>query len=307
MSNAIAKHETGLPALQMNEAELMEVLQSSLYPGAAPASIKMVLGYCKAAGLDPMQKPVHIVPMWDGKAKQMRDVVMPGIGLYRTQAARTGCAGVTEPEFGPDVTEVIGNVQITYPAWCRVTVKRRLASGDIVEFTAKEFWKENYAVKGGQEKSIAPNAMWQKRPYGQIAKCAEAQALRKAFPEIGSEPTADEMAGKSIHEYDVDATTGEVIQQKPATEQANYPDDAFKENMRTVWKQRIEAGMKPEAVISAVNKANQKTPLSEAQKQAIRDLATPQDVTDVTPKNEGHAMTAAEQQAHADFVAEMGD
>jgi phage recombination protein Bet len=183
----------------MREEELLAVLGSSLYPGAHPDSIRMVLGYCKASGLDPMQKPVHIVPMWDGKLRQMRDVVMPGIGLYRTQAARNGCAGVSEPEFGPDVTEDIGGAKTTYPAWCKVTVKRRISTGEIVEFTAKEFWRENYAVKGGQDKSVAPNAMWSKRPYGQIAKCAEAQALRKAFPEIGSEPTADEMEGKVLH------------------------------------------------------------------------------------------------------------
>lgn len=196
--NAIVKTESG--ALALTEQELMKVLQTSLYPGAAPDSIRMVLGYCKAAGLDPMQKPVHIVPMWDGKAKQMRDVVMPGVNLYRTQAARSGeCAGVTEPEFGPDVTEKIGGQEITYPQWCRVTVSRRLPTGEIVAFTAREFWRENYAVKGGQEKSIAPNAMWTKRPYGQIAKCAEAQALRKAFPEIASQPTADEMEGKQLH------------------------------------------------------------------------------------------------------------
>ena len=216
--NAIVKHETGIPALQLNEHELMQVLQSSLYPGASQEAIKMVLGYCKASGLDPMQKPVHIVPMYDGKAKAMRDVVMPGIGLYRTQAARNGCAGVTEPEFGPDISEKIGGQDITYPQWCRVTVKRRINTGEIVEFTAKELWKENYAVKGGQEKSVAPNAMWTKRPYGQIAKCAEAQALRKAFPEIGSEPTADEMAGKTINEFEgttVDSETGEVSGRKP--------------------------------------------------------------------------------------------
>lgn len=212
--NALVKSEsTALAAMQ--EHELLEVLQSSLYPGASPQSIRLVLGYCKAAGLDPMQKPVHIVPMWDGKAKQMRDVVMPGIGLYRTQAARTGCAGVTEPEFGPDVTESIGGQTITYPAWCRVTVKRRLATGEVVDFTAKELWKENYAVKGGQEKSIAPNAMWTKRPYGQIAKCAEAQALRKAFPEIGAQPIAEEMEGKVI-----DEETGEInaAARKPAVQ-----------------------------------------------------------------------------------------
>lgn len=201
--NEIAKTES--TALAMSEPELMRILQSSLYPGASPDSVKMVLGYCKAANLDPMQKPVHIVPMWDSKSRVMRDVVMPGIGLYRTQAARSGCAGVTEPEFGPDVTEAIGGQTITYPAWCKVTVKRRLPTGEVVEFTAKEFWRENYAIKGGQEKSQAPNAMWTKRPYGQLAKCAEAQALRKAFPEIGSEPTADEMMGKTINEFAEDA------------------------------------------------------------------------------------------------------
>lgn len=197
--NALAKAETNALAT-LNEGELMKVLQASLYPGAAPESIKLVLGYCKAAGLDPMQKPVHIVPMWDSKAGQMRDVVMPGVNLYRTQAARSGeCAGVTEPEFGPDVTEAVGGQTITFPQWCRVTVSRRLPTGEIVNFTAREFWKENYAVKGGKDKSIAPNAMWTKRPYGQIAKCAEAQALRKAFPEIASQPTADEMEGKTLH------------------------------------------------------------------------------------------------------------
>lgn len=193
MSNA-------LTTTKQSDQELIAVLQSSLYPGANIGSVQMVLNYCVAAGLDPMQKPVHIVPIWDAKAKQMRDVVMPGIGLYRTQAARSGnYAGVSDAEYGPDVTEKIGGVEITYPVWCKVSVKRLLSNGQVAEFSATERWKENYAVKGGQEKSIAPNAMWQKRPYAQLAKCAEAQALRKAFPEFGSAATADEMEGKEIN------------------------------------------------------------------------------------------------------------
>lgn len=299
MSNVI-KHESRLPAMQMDEAELMSVLQSSLYPGASPASIKMVLGYCRAAGLDPMQKPVHIVPMWDAKSGGMRDVVMPGIGMYRTQAARTGCAGVSEPDFGPDVTENIGGQQITYPAWCRVTVKRRITSGEVVEFTAKEFWKENYAVKGGKEKSIAPNAMWAKRPYGQIAKCAEAQALRKAFPEIGSEPTADEMAGKAINEEFVDASTGEIRQATaPArTELPAYPQADLEKNL-PVWAKVIQSGRKSAADIVAM--ASTKGVLSAAQKRQIEDLA----IVDAEVKAEASETTFPPVDEHADFVNEL--
>lgn len=211
MSTALATKKETLPSLAMNEDELMKVLRNSLYPGAQDESIKMAVGYCKAAGLDIMQKPVHLVPIWDSKSGSMRDVVMPGIGLYRTQAARSGAyAGVTEPEFGPDITEKLGGVDIVYPSWCRVTVKRRLSDGTVAEFTAREFWKENYAIKGGKEKSVAPNAMWTKRPYGQLAKVAEAQALRKAFPEFGSQPTAEELDGREIDMGTIDRATGEI-------------------------------------------------------------------------------------------------
>lgn len=189
------------------EDELIYTLQTSLYVGATVESVRMVMAYCRAAGLDVMQKPVHIVPMWNAKAGQMIDVVMPGVGLYRTQASRTGeFAGMTEPEFGPMVTETISGVQITYPEYARCTVKRALPSGVIAEFSAIEYWIENYAVKGGKEKSNAPNSMWAKRPRGQIAKCAQAQALRIAFPELGAAPTADEMEGKAIYQPEIDIT-----------------------------------------------------------------------------------------------------
>ena len=228
-----------VPALAMSEGELMSVLQSSVYPGAKPESIKLVINVCRASGKDPLKKPYHIVPMqvstgekddqgWDKKV--WRDVVMPGINDYRTDAARTGQhAGTSEPEFGPDVTEKLGDVQITFPAWCRVTVKRRLASGEIVEFSATERWKENYATKSS--KTMEPNAMWKRRPYAQLSKCAEAQALRKGFPEVGALATAEEMEGKELdgdfQGATIDGATGEIDmprrKEKPAPEQTK-PD-----------------------------------------------------------------------------------
>lgn len=181
-------------------------LKNSIYPGAKDDSVLMALDYCRARQLDPLMKPVHLVPMYIKDSKtgkgEMRDVVMPGVGLYRIQADRSGnYAGADEPLFGPDVTQVLNGVEVTYPQWCKYTVHKRMPSGEIVQFSAKEYWSENYATAGRD--TSAPNAMWKKRPYGQIAKCAEAQALRKGWPEIGQQPTAEEMEGKNLDVSDM--------------------------------------------------------------------------------------------------------
>lgn len=265
MSKEIIKAESNIPAFAMSEDELVNILSSSLYPGASIPSIKLVINYCKGSNLDPMQKPVHIVPMWNSKAGEMQDVIMPGIGLYRTQAARGGdYAGVSDPEFGEDVTENIDGVQITYPSWCKVVVKRRLSDGMIVDFSAIERWKENYAVKGGKQKSIAPNAMWAKRPYGQLNKCAEAQALRKAFPEVGAQPTAEEMEGK-----DIDSRPQKDITEKVEIVLPDYTDEQFKENFPN-FEALIKAGRKtPSDIIYMVHGKFQ---LSKEQQRKINEV-----------------------------------
>lgn len=258
MSN-IVKHEPRLPALQMDEQELIQVLQSSLYPGASLSSIKMVLGYCRASGLDPMRKPVHIVPMWDSKAKQMRDVTMPGIGLYRTDAARTGeHVGTDDPVFGPMVEYELSGSKVTVPEWCKVTVYR-LKNGMKCAFTATEYWIENYATAG--KDSAAPNTMWKKRGRGQLAKCAEAQALRKAFPEVGSQPTADEMEGKTL-----DMGPAEVV--APPAPPAHYPEDAFEKNV-DAWAKSIASGKMTEERLVAM--VSSKGALTEEQRAELRN------------------------------------
>jgi phage recombination protein Bet len=269
--NAPVKQTEVMPVIA--EAALVEVLSSSLYPGAAHNSVVMVLAYCKAAQLDPMLKPVHIVPIWQkGKGTDrggMVDVVMPGIGLYRIQAARTGqYAGMTEPEYGPEVSVKLGGVDVIYPEWCRVTVKRQMASGQIAEFTANERWLENYAT--ASKDSAAPNAMWKRRAFAQLAKCAEAQALRKAFPEVGSMPTSDEMEGKSFDEAarDVSPSASRAEPQEPES-LPPFADDKFTANLAT-YQASIDAGKATAAAVIA--KLGTKYTLSPEQIQQIESL-----------------------------------
>ena len=201
-------------------------LCNTVYPGANPDSIIMAVDYCRARKLDIMLKPVHLVPMQVKDArtneKVWRDVPMPGIGMYRIQADRSGnYAGADEPEFGPTVTQEFPDpytagkvVRVSYPEWCKYTVYK-FVNGQRIAFTSKEYWVENYATQSS--KTECPNAMWKKRPYGQIAKCAEAQALRKAWPEIGSEPTAEEMEGKTFIHDERDITPQSSLITQPSS------------------------------------------------------------------------------------------
>lgn len=204
--------------------EMRVSLETSLYPGAQQKTIGAVVSYCKSRNLDPLQKPVHIVPMSvkvtdprTGEVEyEQRDVIMPGIGLYRIQAEQTGLhLGTSEPEFGPAIeweytaTEWDGSGRnarankvkrkMTYPEWARVTVTR-LVGEKVCTFSAKEYWIENYAT---ESKYVdGPNSMWGKRTRGQIGKCAEAQALRRAFPgTIGQQATFEELAGKELEVF----------------------------------------------------------------------------------------------------------
>jgi phage recombination protein Bet len=200
-------------------------LKNSIFPGASAASILMAVDYCIARKLDVLKKPCHIVPMevktgkkdqdgWD--IKEWRDIIMPGIYELRTTAMRTGqYAGCSDVEFGATI-DYLG---VKAPESARMVVYRFAKNGEKIPFPATVYFEEACATTGkGDKKKV--NAMWTKRTRGQMDKCAEAAALRKAFPEeLGGIQSADEMAGQVLGDA-VDA--GVVAEQQPGsrTEQA---------------------------------------------------------------------------------------
>ena len=204
-----------------------KVLVEAIFPAAKSVdAIVMALSYCKSRNLDPFKRPVHIVPMWDSARGGYVETVWPGISELRTTASRTEeYAGIDEAEFGPTrkvkfAGRVKANgawkdetVEVEFPDWCRLTVYR-IVDGQRCKFVGpKVKWEETYATIGNSD---IPNKMWQERPEGQIEKCAEAAALRRAFPEeIGNELTAEEMTGRNIHDH--------VITTEAAAEPAGAP------------------------------------------------------------------------------------
>lgn len=204
---AIVSSAEQLPVLASSREiafPLWNVLKNTTFPGASDEMVALAYDYCKSRGLDVLKKPIHIVPTYDSKTRTMKESIWPGIGELRTTAMRTNCyAGKDETKFGPELNKDFkGSVKrdggweditlnLSYPEWAQVTVYRIIQGTRYAFPGPKVMWEELYSSQG---RSGVPNSQWLKRPWGQIEKCAEAAALRIAFPEeIGSDFIADEI------------------------------------------------------------------------------------------------------------------
>lgn len=145
--------------------------------------LALFIGMCKRAGLDPFQKQIYAV----FRSGQM--TIQVGIDGFRAIAERTGTyAG----QLGPWWRAKDGDWLDFWPhgktpPYAAKVIVKRLVGDHLVETPAVAHWAE-YAVTG------TSGRMWANMPANQLAKCAEALALRKAFPnDLSGLYTDDEM------------------------------------------------------------------------------------------------------------------
>jgi phage recombination protein Bet len=177
MSTALATQQTSIKVHQQEERyfteEQMKLLSDHIMKGATPIELQYFGEVCKRVGLDPFKKQIHAVQRWDNDLKRYVWSYQTGIDGYRSIAASTGCfAGCDEPQYIPADESAPNPRKATVTVW-------KIVAGMRVPFTASARWEEYVQLK----KDGTPNSMWKKMPYSQLGKCAEALALRKAFPE----------------------------------------------------------------------------------------------------------------------------
>lgn len=246
-----------------------KVLVEAIFPSAKTIdAVIMALSYCKHRNLDIFKKPVHIVPMWDSARGAMVETVWPSISELRTTASRTKqYAGCDEAVFGPTIKktftgkvyrnrqEVEISVELEFPEWCRMTVYKLVGNTRCAFVGPKVKWIETYATQG---KSDVPNQMWQERPEGQHEKCAEAAALRRAFPEeLGSEYAAEEMEGRRI----VDIPTGDPNQPAAAVIVSASDRDAAPPRRGAQQEAEVEEGQFTEVGSEDPKQEDEKPPI----------------------------------------------
>lgn len=191
MANEVMTLPPNVVARGVDSAQ-WNTLTNSLYPGARADSVLMVIDYCRARKLDPLLKPVHIVPMQVkiGNNYVWRDVVIPGIYMYRMIAHNTKqYLGHSRPLYGPKLEECFG-----FPEWCEMTIYRAVG-GNRAEFPVRVYFMEVVQFN----KDGVPNARWAKAGIQMLTKCCEAAGLREGFPdELGGTHTDDEMDEREV-------------------------------------------------------------------------------------------------------------
>lgn len=180
MSNEIVvQEEKPARLLQLLEQkEFVDLIKEQCCKGASDLEFRVFLEHCKALRLNPLLKQVWALPFWDSDAEKYKYSTVIGIDGFRKKAQETGLYG---GRLGPEWCGKDGRwfdvwLSDELPAAARVHVIRKDCQKPITG-TAKF---ASFCRKNKYGKLISK---WATMPEHMIAKCAEAQALRAAFPD----------------------------------------------------------------------------------------------------------------------------
>lgn len=158
--------------------EQMKLVKSIIFSDGTDAELNLFFYECARRGVHPLDRKIFPIKRNDSESGGKKLTFQCSIDYFRSAALESGeYDGQDEPEYGP-----LG--QQGFPEWAKVSVYRK---GIERPFVGIARWTEFFP---GEKQGF----MWKKMPHGQLAKCAEALAFRKAFPQkLGGLFSDDEM------------------------------------------------------------------------------------------------------------------
>lgn len=183
MTTALAHREQPQGgALAMWDAEQVHVLRTLICPDANDAEFVLFGQVCQRTGLDPFSRQVY------GIKRKGKLTIQTSIDGFRLIAQRSKDYAGQEGPFWCGEDGVWRDVWLSreHPSAAKVGVYRK---GWTQPVWGVATWAEYAQYFSGQ-----PGEMWARMPANMLAKCAESQALRKAFPaELSGLYSRDEM------------------------------------------------------------------------------------------------------------------
>lgn len=213
---------------------------------------KLFMHVCITRKLDPFMR--QIFPVFRETSFKLpsgswgkKDVMtlQTGIDGYRVLADRTGTyAPGRSPTFTFDKDKNIESAT--------AYVKKRTSDGTWHEVEATAFYSEYVQTFKDKDGRNAPTKFWLQMPRNQLAKCAEALAIRKACPaDLSGIYTNEEMQQADVVEIHPEALTAvtensvlpPVVLEKITSEQADSLDMLI-ENLTADQKQKMQEWLK---------------------------------------------------------------
>lgn len=158
-------------------ATQIQLLKDTICRGATDDEMHLFALVCERTGLDPFAGQIHAVKRWDSTLQRNVMAIQAGIDGYRLIAQRSReYEGQTPPAWCDDGGKWVDVWLSPDPPFAaRVGVYRAGAREPFIGIA-------RYSAYVQRKKDGDPNSMWDRMDAEQLAKCAEALALRKGFP-----------------------------------------------------------------------------------------------------------------------------
>lgn len=180
---------------------MLDTLKATIAQDLTNDELALFAAVCERTGLDPFAKQIYGIKRTTRRKvngqwiEEGHLTIQTAIDGYRLIAERSGLYGGQDPAewCGPDGTWTDVWLSSDPPVAARVAVYRKDVARPFVGVARFDAYADRWPAKDGQTVGDLRN-LWKTMPDGQIAKCAEALALRKAFPnDLSGIYTTEEM------------------------------------------------------------------------------------------------------------------